>query len=86
MISFQGEPSCLKSLRLVYCRLLQKGGADLEYFSPMRCTQLPHGCTLLYFGGGTPEAFGSQLASNVALMLQVGWGAGAWVWCTCVAC
>ncbi len=44
--------------------LLESLGAELLYWSPLEDHELPPDIQGLYFGGGFPEVFGSELANN----------------------
>lgn len=48
--------------------LLEEGGFELSYFSPSQDRFLPDGISGLYFGGGFPELFAPELASNLELI------------------
>ncbi len=52
-------------------RLLEKLGARLRYFSPLKDKYLPIGLHGLYFGGGYPELYLEQLSRNKSLMRQI---------------
>lgn len=51
--------------------LLQKLGAEIQYFSPMQDKALPEGCGGLYLGGGYPELYGKALADNDSMRLSI---------------
>lgn len=57
--------------------LLESLGAELLYWSPLKDDKLPPGVQGLYFGGGFPEVFGAELASNQQIrdaVKQAIWG------------
>ena len=51
--------------------LLERAGAKLVEFSPLRDAQLPAGVDGLYFGGGYPELYVRQLSANIALASEI---------------
>jgi len=51
--------------------MLEAAGAELCFFSPTSDLSLPSGTAGIYIGGGYPESFQSQLASNLALTEQL---------------
>jgi len=50
---------------------LCEAGAEIVPFSPIRDADLPPEISLLYLGGGYPELFGEELASNLTLRAKV---------------
>jgi cobyrinic acid a,c-diamide synthase len=48
--------------------LLKENGAEIVFFSPQQDPQLPPGTAGLYFGGGFPELYATQLAANQSLL------------------
>ena len=50
--------------------MLREAGAELVFFSPL-VDSLPEGVAGLYFGGGCPERYAEELASNRQLMAAV---------------
>jgi len=51
--------------------LLQRLGAHLEFFSPLRDGHLPDGACGLYLGGGYPELHARELSANKPLLAEV---------------
>ena len=51
--------------------LLEELGAKLVFWSPLQDTELPENIQGMYFGGGFPEVFASQLAANTNVLLSV---------------
>lgn len=51
--------------------LLQRMGAQLQYFSPIHDEALPKGCGGLYLGGGYPELYGKALADNGSMRVAI---------------
>lgn len=50
--------------------LLEEVG-EVVYFSPLRDKKIPDNIDFLYLGGGYPEIFKSQLASNVSMLESI---------------
>lgn len=51
--------------------MLERSGAQLCPFSPLRDAALPSGCSGLYLGGGWPELFAAPLSKNIAMRTAV---------------
>jgi cobyrinic acid a,c-diamide synthase len=51
--------------------LLERSGARLSFFSPLRDPHLPPGVGGLYFGGGYPELFAGRLSANAPLREEI---------------
>ena len=51
--------------------LLERMGARLAYFSPLRDKRLPVGVQGLYVGGGYPELHAAELSRNVGMLASV---------------
>lgn len=52
-------------------RLLEKCGANLQYFSPLRDTRLPKDCDAMLLGGGYPELYAKELSENVSMLADI---------------
>lgn len=52
-------------------RLLEKMGAKLVYFSPLRDETIPDGVDGLIFGGGYPENYAKELSENTRMLCSV---------------
>ena len=48
--------------------ILESFGAELKYFSPLECDELPRDLDGLYLGGGYPEVFAEKLAKQTRLL------------------
>ncbi len=55
---------------------LEKAGAELVFFSPVRDRQLPRDISLVYLGGGYPELFAHDLSQNRAMRKSIAAWAG----------
>jgi cobyrinic acid a,c-diamide synthase len=51
--------------------LLEAWGAEIVPFSPIKDKSLPEGISGLYLGGGFPELYASELASNTSLKEEI---------------
>lgn len=51
--------------------MLIENGAELVFFSPIKDNNLPENLDGIYLGGGYPELFARQLASNSSLRRQI---------------
>ncbi len=49
-------------------RMLEKCGAQLQYFSPLHDTSLPEDCDAMLLGGGYPELYVKELSKNVSML------------------
>lgn len=49
-------------------RMLEKCGAQLQYFSPLHDTSLPEDCDAMLLGGGYPELYAKELSKNVSML------------------
>lgn len=52
-------------------RLLERLGARLAFFSPLRDAALPDGCSGLYLGGGYPELYAKGLSENAPMLAAI---------------
>ena len=50
---------------------LQRAGAELAFFSPLRDTALPSETDALYLGGGYPELYAHELSKNEAMRAAI---------------
>jgi cobyrinic acid a,c-diamide synthase len=51
--------------------LLERAGARIVPFSPLRDAHLPKGIDALYLGGGYPEIYAPQLSANTSLATEI---------------
>lgn len=51
--------------------LLEKCGAKLQYFSPIRDEKLPEGCCGVLLGGGYPELYAALLSANISMRQSI---------------
>ena len=52
-------------------RMLEKCGAQLQYFSPLHDTELPDNCDALLLGGGYPELYAKELSENISMRKSI---------------
>lgn len=52
-------------------RMLEKCGAQLQYFSPLHDTRLPKDCDAMLLGGGYPELYAKELSKNVSMRKSI---------------
>lgn len=50
---------------------LEKAGAKIEFFSPLRDAQVPENACGLYLPGGYPELYGKELSENRSMLASV---------------
>ena len=50
---------------------LEKAGAKIEFFSPLRDAQIPENACGLYLPGGYPELYGRELSENGSMLASV---------------
>ena len=51
--------------------LFEQRGFEIVRFSPLHDTMLPEGVDMLYFGGGYPESYGSELSLNQRMREEI---------------
>ena len=51
--------------------ILEKAGAELVYFSPIKDKKIPDGAHMLYLGGGYPELYAYELSQNKSLRREI---------------
>ncbi|TAN45193.1 MAG: cobyrinate a,c-diamide synthase [Nitrospirae bacterium] len=51
--------------------LLREAGAEIVMFSPLDDADVPEGADAVYFGGGYPELYASQLSQNTLMLRSV---------------
>ncbi len=51
--------------------LLEKSGARLRFFSPLKDRKLPRGTRGIYIGGGYPEVYAGELSGNAPMLKAV---------------
>ena len=50
---------------------LEKAGAKIEFFSPLRDAQVPENACGLYLPGGYPELYGKELSENRSMLASI---------------
>ncbi len=45
-------------------KILERFGADIQFFSPIKDKDIPKGTSLIYIGGGYPELYAETLSNN----------------------
>lgn len=52
-------------------RMLQEAGAQIVEFSPVSAERVPDGVSGIYIGGGYPESFAAELATNISMLESI---------------
>lgn len=50
---------------------LENLGAEIKYFSPLKDEKIPDDVDMLYFGGGYPENYASELENNISMINSI---------------
>lgn len=50
---------------------LENLGAEIKYFSPLKDEKIPDDADMLYFGGGYPENYASELENNILMINSI---------------